>query len=409
MPQLGSRYQSYGIKTGSKKLIPKAFQELTFADIVSLFENKIPEGRTLEYKSRLPHEGESKKIPFLAEVSAFANTSGGDIVFGVSEKNGFIVSIDGLKLEDPDKEILRLDNTIRNGIDPRLPAVHIRAIHIANGAFIIVIRVPQSWSAPHRVIYNDHSKFYGRSSAGKYPLDVTELRSAFLHSERLSEKIHAFRNERAISLLTESFQAVNIKQGGKLLLHILPLSAFAGSSANLIAPKVELSTQFPPLGGGGWSHKLNIDGFVTYSEDRERNSVSYCQLFRSGIVEAVVVLVPRGDGDLILPSLWYEQEILKSTKRYLASLSKFSIEVPLYLALSLVGMKGYRLGVGQELFQSGGDTLDRSLVILPEVVIDDFEADITEALHPTFDMVWNAFGYEQSHNYDPKGKWKHRP
>lgn len=160
------------------------FQEITADDIVSLFENRIAEGRTLEYKSELPHEGESKKIPFLAEVSAFANTSGGDLVFGVSEENGFIRSIDGVKVENPDKEILRLDNTIRNGIDPRLPSVHIRAIPL-NDAFIFVVRVPRSWSAPHRVVFNDHSKFYGRSSAGKYPLDVSELRSAFLLSEHL--------------------------------------------------------------------------------------------------------------------------------------------------------------------------------------------------------------------------------
>ncbi|HDG98396.1 MAG TPA: ATP-binding protein [Desulfobacterales bacterium] len=390
-------------------MIPKTFHEITAADILSLFENRVAEGRTLEYKKELPHEGESKKIPFLAEVSAFANTSGGDLVFGVSEENGFIRSIDGVKVENPDKEILRLDNAIRNGIDPRLPSVHIRAVPLNSGAFIFVVRVSRSWNAPHRVVFNDHSKFYGRSSAGKYPLDVTELRSAFLLSERLSEKIRAFRNERAISLLTETTQTVNLKKGGKLLLHLLPLSAFTGTSANLIAPRTELSGLFPPLGEGGWSHKLNIDGFVTYSEDQERNSVRYCQLFRSGIIEAVIVLTPWDKGELVLASPWYEQEILKATKRYLAGLSKFSIEAPLYLALSLVDMKGYRLGFGQVFFRSDGDTLDRELVLLPEVVIDDFRADIPEALHPIFDMVSNAFGYEQSYNYDQNGKWRGTP
>ncbi len=386
-------------------MIPKTFQEITADDIVGLFDNRVAEGRTLEYKSELPHEGESKKIPFLAEVSAFANTSGGDLVFGVSEENGFIRSIDGVKVENPDKEILRLDNAIRNGIDPRLPAVHIKAIPI-DDAFIFVVRVFRSWSAPHRVVFNDHSKFYGRSSAGKYPLDVTELRSAFLLSEHLSEKIHAFRNERAISLLTEENQTVNLKKGGKLLFHLLPLSAFTGTSANLIAPRTELSTQFSPLGVSGWNHKLNIDGFVTYSEDQDRNSVGYCQIFRSGIIEAVVVLSPYGNGDLVLQGQWYEQEILKATKRYLAGLSKYSVEPPVYLALSLVGMKGYRLGVD---FGTRRDTLDRELVLLPEVVIEDFRADISRSLHSTFDMVWNAFGYEQSCNYDENGQWRGTP
>jgi hypothetical protein len=44
----------------------------------------------------------------------------------------------------------------------------------------------RSWIAPHRVKAND--KFYGRNSKGKYPLDVSELRTAFMLSEQLTEK-----------------------------------------------------------------------------------------------------------------------------------------------------------------------------------------------------------------------------
>lgn len=390
-------------------MIPKVFYEIAPIDISNLMENRVPEGSTLEYKSELPHEGESKKIPFLAEVSAFANTSGADLIFGVHEENGFIKSIDGVRTEDPDREILRLDNAIRSGIEPRLPSIHIRAIPMDTGVFVFIIRVPQSWNAPHRVIFSDHSKFYGRSSAGKYPLDVSQLRAAFLRSERVSDKIHAFREKRTIALLTERQQVVNLKSGGRLVLHILPLSAFAGVSGNRIAPRTELSTLFPPLGGGGWSHRMNIDGFMTYSEDHDGNSVAYCQVHRSGIVEAVTVLAPLQNGELILPSEWYERKILEATKQYLTGLAKYDIEVPIYMALSLVGMKDYRLGVGEMFFRSGKDILDRELILLPEAVLDDYAADIPEAFRPIFDMVWNAFGYEGSYNYNEQGEWRGTP
>ena len=388
-------------------MIPKVFNEITHLDIINLMENKVPEGSTLEYKSDLPHKGDSKKIPFLAEVSAFANTSGGDLIFGVYEENGFIKSIEGIGIDDPDKEILRLDNIIRSGIEPRLPSVHIKAVPLDSGKFVFIIRVPQSWNTPHRVIFNDHSKFYGRSSAGKFPLDVSQLRSAFLSSERVSEKIHAFRKERAINLLTERQQLVKLENGGRLVLHILPLSSFTGVSTNIIAPNTELAPLFPPFGGRGCNHRVNLEGFLTYSSNSKGDSVAYCQVYRSGIVEAVTVLTPQ-DNEYILPSVWYEQKIMEATKLYLTNLSRYDIEAPLYLALSLVGMKGYQLRVSEYLFRSG-EKLDRDLILLPEAVLDDYTPDIQKAFRPIFDMVWNAFGHERSFNYNDKGEWKSAP
>ena len=399
----------YDNRIPEDNLIPKIFHEIELIDISNLMENKVPEGSTIEYKSELPHEGESKKIPFLAEVSAFANTSGGDLIFGVIEQNGFIKSIDGVRTENPDREILRLENAIRSGIDPRLPSVHVRAVPIDTDVFLFIIRVPQSWNAPHRVVFSNHSKFYGRSSAGKYPLDVSQLRTAFLRSERLSDKIHSFREERTIGLLTEQQRVLNLRKGGRLVLHLIPLSAFAGLSGNRISPKTELSQLFPPIGGGGWNYRMNIDGVMTYSEDSERYCVSYCQLFRSGIVEAVTVFTPMQNSELILPSVWYEREILKATKRYLAGLEKHDIETPIYMTLSLVGMKDYHLGVGHMFFRSGGDSLDRELILLPESILDDYDADIPKAFQPIFDMVWNAFGYERSYNYNEQGEWVGTP
>lgn len=388
-------------------MIAKPFNEITASDIGALLEGKVPEGTTLEYKAELPHEGESKKIPFLAEVSAFANTVGGDLIIGVTEENGVIKSIDGVNIEDPDKEILRLDNAIRNGIEPRLPSINIKAIQLKTGPFVFIIRVPQSWSSPHRVVFNDHSKFYGRSSASKYPLDVGQLRAAFLRSEDISDRLQAFREKRITGLLTERSQSINLKKGGRLVLHLLPLAAFTGTSSNRIAPRAELSSSFSPLGTSGWNNRVNLDGLMTYSTDHERNTISYCQLFRSGIVEAVTVLAPRQKDDLVLPSLWYEREIMKSVKQYLAGLAKFDVEVPLFAALSLVGMKGYRLGVSQ-MFFSSGDLLDRDLILLPEVALDEYTTNLPEALHPIFNMVWNAFGFEKSYNYDEQGNWQEK-
>jgi hypothetical protein len=43
-------------------------------------------------------------------------------------------------------------------------------------------------------------KFYGRNSAGKYPPDVGELRTAFTLSETVAERIRNFRVDRIARL-----------------------------------------------------------------------------------------------------------------------------------------------------------------------------------------------------------------
>lgn len=70
-------------------------------------------------------------------------------------------------------------------------------------------------------------------------------------------------------------------------------------------------------------------------------------------------------------------------------------------------MKGFSLGVGPSFFYQG-EAIDRNLIFVPEVLIDSQGADIPTALKPTFDAIWNAFGYERSFNYYEAGNWRHR-
>ena len=61
-------------------------------------------------------------------------------------------------IESPDREILRLEHMVLNGLEPRLPRVDLRTVEVAAGRYVLLIRVPRSWIGPHRVEKN--SKFY---------------------------------------------------------------------------------------------------------------------------------------------------------------------------------------------------------------------------------------------------------
>ena len=61
-------------------MIPKNIPEITLDDLKSLIENKVSESRTLDYKVALNFDKPREKAEFVADVIAFANTQGGDII-----------------------------------------------------------------------------------------------------------------------------------------------------------------------------------------------------------------------------------------------------------------------------------------------------------------------------------------
>ena len=68
-------------------MIPKKFDDIGKEDIELLLAEERTEDRKLDYKADLPDfNDKKKKRKFLALVSSFANTVGGDIIYGISEK-----------------------------------------------------------------------------------------------------------------------------------------------------------------------------------------------------------------------------------------------------------------------------------------------------------------------------------
>ena len=300
-------------------MIPKRFEDIAKADIDALVANGVPEGRTLDYKRTLPGNGDEDKKEFLADVSSFANAAGGDLVYGVDENKGGPTSANGLPDIDPDKEILRLDGCIRTGIAPRIPAVQIKSV---NGFFagpVMVLRVPKSWSAPHMVTFKGSSRFFSRTNAGKFQMDVAEIRSAFAISDELPERVRRFRDER-LGRIMAGETPVLLLEGAKLVLHLLPLASFTGNFQFDLAQLRQQRLQFKPLSGGGWNDRFNVDGVLTFSGSGSgtTSSRAYCQLYRSGRIETVWAdLVRHRDGYAYMPSVTYEEYLITAVQGYL--------------------------------------------------------------------------------------------
>ncbi len=382
-------------------MINKKIEEIRESDLQVLIDNKVPEGKTIEYKKEWSNKKDAEaRKEFLADITSFANSSGGDLIFGISQDNktGEPKAIEGIEVENADKEKTRLDNIIRDGIEPRLLSTTIQPISLSNSKFAILIRIPKTWIAPHRVIYGGNSKFYARNSSGKYEMDVDELRIAFNLTETLTERIRKFQIDR-ISKIFADETPVPFYKNPKIVLHLIPINAFNPSQKYDIGIITSNHGKLPPIYYDGCSKRFNLEGFLTYSADGMGKSYSYVQLYRNGIIEAVEgrLLKPEEKG-LFIPSILYEEKLLEAFNSYLKVLAELRVDPPIFVFLSLLGVKGYKMAITRNTMSQ--HPIDRDLLLLPEAVVENYDIKTEEILRPLFDLIWNACGFQRSLNFD---------
>jgi len=389
----------------------KQLESIEESDLRALVDNQVPESRTIEYKESLPGNSDSDKKEFLADVSSFGNAAGGHLIFGIRERSGVPSELCGLQNINADAEIMRLENIIRDCIEPRIPGVSMRTVPLQTSGVAIIIRIPRSWALPHMVTFKGHSKFYSRNSAGKYPLDVSELRAAFALSETTTERIRSFRTAR-LSKIVAGETPVSLDEVPRIVLHIIPFGAFDPAARFDVSSLARDTGRLQPIYTEGWNRRHNFDGFLTYGQfPKSASAHSYLQIFRNGSIEAVEAFLLRNrekEGNRTIPSITYERELLQALPRLLSIQKQLGVEPPLFIMLSLLGVSGYIMAVNRSRFWLGRDDIhpiDRDALLVPEVVVESFDCDPAEVMKPVFDAVWNAAGWPRSMNYDETGKW----
>ncbi len=145
--------------------------EWDVSDLDVLIQTEEPECLTLEYKSS-PALGKTpdQKRELSKDISAFANSAGGILIYGMAE-DGSIPRTDG----GVDGGVLSkewLENVIRSHIHPRIGNLVIRPIPLlapaTPGHIAYVLNIPQATTgAPHQA--NDH-RYYKRFNFEKVPI-----------------------------------------------------------------------------------------------------------------------------------------------------------------------------------------------------------------------------------------------
>jgi hypothetical protein len=393
-------------------MIPKRFEQVGRADIESLVTNQVREGRQLDYKQEMPGRNDAAKKEFLADISSFANAAGGDLYYGVIEqldaegrKTGVPERAPGLAGLNADEEIRRLDSMIQSGIGPRISGYRIRPVEGFPDGPVLLVRVPKSFAAPHMVTFQEYSRFYSRNNAGKYPLDVGEIRSAFALSEGLPEKVRRFRDER-LARIVAGDTPLNLGDAPKVVIHILPLTSLgSGWAIDIDRLKYDFGgLRLPCFEMTDGNPHFNFDGLVTVDPRAQgQNGCAYAQAFRSGAVEfADIWTLSSGVGAGRLRAKAVEKSVVLGLQEYLRMMPALGIAAPVVVMPSVLGVLGWQIRISDE---EGPRAIDRNDLMLPDVLLDDLVIDAGMVLRPSFDAMWQAAGWRRSQSYNTQGFW----
>jgi len=381
-------------------MLPNKLSDVAIGHIQSLAANGIAESRIIEFKRDIPAMTDAGKKEFLADVSSFANSIGGDLIFGVEEVDGVATACPGLTGFDADADSLALQSLIRDAVSPRMPVECETILGFPNGP-VLVIRVGHSWAAPHMVTFKNNSKFFARGNGGKYQMDVTDLRNSFGLMGRARERIESWIQGR-VDLVQDGESPIGHCNGLMVAVHVIPMESFDETirlQPDDFPQNGNAHRRMQPPTGNAWGQRFNIDGYALVA-----NGVvpSYTQLFRSGKVEKVIVQqgTPNGQGQWELNGHSLDKKVIECTWDGIQALVELGFSMPMLVAISVCNADNVFL---YYIDHTGQGESERAFginqVLAPGVMLEEMPSSLARSLKPAIDVIWNASGLPSSMSF----------
>jgi hypothetical protein len=369
-------------------MIERAIQDITEADLQALVDRSQPEGRQLDFKAALPGGGDSDVREFLADITSFANSEGGDVIFGIAEDgNGQANALPGIASDGLDQVILGIEERVRTTIDLRLPAFHIHPVPLANGNAALVLRIPASLIAPHRAVYRGISRFHARNSRGKFEMDTSELRAAFAASDGLPRQLRALHDE-ALARAAGADMPCVLESAPRLVLTVAPISILRERRALAITRD---NAVLPPDLAGGIYMVTGLDGLVVHGQagDDKRIARAWSFNYRQGYLDfAWTIGGVRNDRKVIWRGK-VEDALPGTIRSSIARLHNHGIEGPWVAMATLAGIEGHAVVTGEGYLS---DLPWQDSAYLGQIIDERLD---DASLQPFIEGFWRVFGYDR--------------
>ncbi len=159
----------------------RSLNDISIDDILSLVDERVPEGVHLEFKQAMYPN--NKRDEMLRDITAFANADGGYLILGIEEDGN-----DHAKALSPIPEPVKTANSIRqiclSGITERIERLEIQAYETGFNQGVVVIHVPSSDRRPHMVTFEERNEIVRRYERMKLKMTLAELRDLFINNPR---------------------------------------------------------------------------------------------------------------------------------------------------------------------------------------------------------------------------------
>jgi hypothetical protein len=154
----------------------------TKGELEALQTGNVKESLHLEYKASgaIDKRDDAKKIEMARDVSAFANADGGQIVYGMTEKDNEPAGLDHGVDAKTYPEIW-FEQILQQHVTPSIAGVRPRHVPLSGSMVAVVIDVPPTKGDPHQV---SDGRYYRRHNFNRLIMEHYEIRDAM---RRMSE------------------------------------------------------------------------------------------------------------------------------------------------------------------------------------------------------------------------------
>lgn len=385
------------------------FEDITASDLLALVDSGVTESRILEYKAAMYGRDDQGRREALKDITAFANTDGGHLIIGISEKNGARALSEGIDGVSIDTEIQRLESLLRDAVEPRLIGYQIKSVPVSSSQHAIIVHIPRSWQKPHRT---NSKHFYVRNSNGVHEVSVNELRTLFLSSQTEMERIRLFVEDR-IGALATGRGILPLNAANLVALHVIPVLSFLGNDRIDVKQLKKNPEIFSPINKDMNRSRPNLEGLCNFPYSGDGKCEAYTQIFRNGVIEAVLSDIVRDNpnGGTAIGG-WVIRDIVASIAQYEKALIDNGRQYPFAVFVSLLGAKAAYLRFGADRYNRLlPSPVDRDIITLPESLLDHLPGSEELAafrLKGTLDALWNAGGEIECTYFDETGAWRPR-
>ena len=166
---------------------PLKVPKYTKAHIDYLIRSRAEESIHIEFKAGPALDWtDSRKKEIAKDVSAFANSDGGIIIYGLSEENNAASGYSFVDRNEFSKEWL--EQVINSKIKRRIPDLEIDVIRVGNkiSQSVYVVRIPRSSESPHMA---SDGRFYKRFNFESVRMEEYEVRDLFRRMDETQLKL----------------------------------------------------------------------------------------------------------------------------------------------------------------------------------------------------------------------------